>query len=323
MHPVRVCKRIRFVFRGLALFVAVACIFVAAVLIPQVFRYVREWQAMRVIEDTGGTIQSWAEGSEVRGFGPRFSNNTLCHCDRIQDLYGLTLCQTAVTDEGLSNLEKLDELGFLAVHDTSITGRTRCFRCLRTATRLTTVDLSGTGVSDVGLEDVSQAPNVTSLLLRRVTISATGLTHVATMTQLRLLRLEDATLPHRGASRLASLRNLVHLDVAGTNVTNDDLAEFKSLKALLRLELDRTAVTDQGVRHLGRLPGLSSLDLESTGITDEALRYVQDMEALEELFLRNTNVTSHAVATLRRARPEMKILFEGTEPYSQSDLEEP
>ena len=69
-----------------------------------------------------------------------------------------------------------------------------------------------------------------------------------------------------------------------------------------------TKVDDRGLKAVARLPRLEVLKLDETKVTDEGLRALGGLKQLRDLSLRGTEVTPQAIADLRRARPQLKVV---------------
>lgn len=307
-----------------ALLIALMSASGASILLPHVIRRARRWQAVRVIEAAGGQVSSAGEGRWiVSGDGPTFSDDILPYCNQIGKVEELTLCNTAVTDEGLSRLVASDALESLVIHASPISGDNQFFRSLHTVHRLNALNFSATDLNDIGIEYVSHCRNVTHLNLERVRISRKGLAYLCQMRQLDTLFLSQARLPEKGASQLGNLPNLAYLDLSSTNVTDDDLASLQRVKSLLSLCLDDTAITNEGIRHLSVLPKIYSLCLKSTEISDEALIAIRKLETLKVLDVCDTNVTRNGAIQLRDARPKLRIILERPEDDLMPSMEPP
>ncbi|MGI9240834.1 MAG: hypothetical protein ACR2RV_08535, partial [Verrucomicrobiales bacterium] len=94
------------------------------------------------------------------------------------------------------------------------------------AAQLAWLDVSKTQITDAGLADIAQLPNLTRLHLEK-----TGIT--------------DAGTPH-----LAKLGKLEYLNLYGTKVSDAGIAPLKELKGLKKLFLWQTGVTDKGAAEL-------------------------------------------------------------------------
>ena len=140
---------------------------------------------------------------------------------------------TFVTDDGLEHLKQMKQLE--------------------------TLGLSAPGVTDRGLEVVSELSGITSLYLRGTQVSDAGLQHLRRLTRLYILDLSETDVSDRGLQHLAENKNLGNLFLRGAAVGDLGLAHLKPLKKLWWLELGHTAVTGAGLEHLKEFPtfGLS------------------------------------------------------------------
>ncbi|CAN5909343.1 ribonuclease inhibitor [soil metagenome] len=99
--------------------------------------------------------------------------------------------------------------------------------------QLTWLDLAGTSVSDAGLAQVAELPNLTRLHLQKTQVTDAGLVH------------------------LKNLEHRSYLNLYGTQITDAGLKQLDGLKNLRSLYLWQTKVTEAGVKALQqKLPGL-------------------------------------------------------------------
>ena len=147
------------------------------------------------------------------------------------------------------------------------------------------VDLSGTQVTDAGMQELAPLKGLKKLVLGSAKVTDAGL------------------------KKLAALKGLQTLDLTGTKVTDEGLKELAPLKGLEELVLNNTQVTGAGLRELAPLTGLHTLFLTyCEGVTDAGLKDLAGLKGLKELILLNsTEVTAAGVAELKKALPDCKI----------------
>jgi len=80
------------------------------------------------------------------------------------------------------------------------------------------------------------------------------------------------------------------------------------LENLVILHLERSAFDDANFDKLPELPRLDYLNLHSTKVTDATLKGLDKFPKLTKLYLWNTKVSDSAVNTLRKQRPDLKIV---------------
>jgi hypothetical protein len=139
---------------------------------------------------------------------------------------------------------------------------------LKGLTQLWRLSLNGTEVTDVGLEHLKGLMQLQGLYLTRTKVTDAGLEHLKGLTQLRVLRLSGTQVADAGLEHLKGLTQLERLDLSGTRVSGAGLEHLKGLTQLWRLSLDGTEVTDAGLEHLKGLTQLSELNLGGTNVTN-------------------------------------------------------
>ena len=97
------------------------------------------------------------------------------------------------------------------------------------------------------------------------------------------------------------------LDLGGTAVTDEALAVVAQMPHLSRLHLDRTDVTDEGLGALAGLEHLEYLNLYGTSITDAGAGALGALPQLRAVYLWQSAVTDDGIATLRAARPTLRV----------------
>lgn len=135
------------------------------------------------------------------------------------------------------------------------------------------LDLSGTPVTDVGLQLIARMPRVESLNLSRVSFTSAPLVSLRELPKLRKLTLSKAQFP--GTPCLAEIGQLPYLEelwLDETLIVDDDLAGLRGMPNLRELHLDRTRLTDAAFQHLALLPQLEVLTISQTNITSKGLK---------------------------------------------------
>ena len=114
---------------------------------------------------------------------------------------GLYLNYTQVTDSGLKEVAKLQNLKELFLNYTQIT--------------------------DAGLKEVAKMQQLTMLGLSDTKITDAGLVELAELQQLTSLGLDNTQITDAGLKEVAKLQNLEELFLKGTKVTREGVAELK------------------------------------------------------------------------------------------------
>jgi len=167
--------------------------------------------------------QGKLQGTSVTGTGVRY----LPHRGVVRHL---NLGQTAITDEGLEQIGKLDGLTALNI------GLNR-------------------GFTDVGLRHLTALKGLRLLDLCNTKVTDEGLAHVGELTKLRWLSLHSTKVTNEGLVHLRNLGQLEDLNLIRTKITDEGLDHLRVLANLKDLDLP-VAVTDEAVRKLKEeIPG--------------------------------------------------------------------
>ncbi|GLD69141.1 uncharacterized protein AKAME5_002045400 [Lates japonicus] len=196
----------------------------------------------------------------------------------------LSLNQTAVTEATMVVLPTcVPQLRLLSIKQTKVED----VSALAELSSLQTLNLDGTGVTEVSLKHLATLPALSSLSLAGIPV-ADG----------------------NHALQIISGLKLTHLTLPGRHsVNNTGLSHLSTLSLLLELDLtDYTQVTDQGVKQLSTMTRLKKLSLSNTQVTDAGLPSLRGLQELQELCLDRTAVTSRGVAELIVCLPHLQVL---------------
>jgi|WetSurMetagenome_2_1015567.scaffolds.fasta_scaffold174792_1 internalin A len=126
--------------------------------------------------------------------------------------------------------------------------------------KLTSLNLSGTKVTDKGIIHLGRLSNLTLLNLDRTGLTDDGIATLVEMpaTQgLRFLYFSGDNITDRGIEFLAKLKKLNGVDLSDTKITDKGLAPLKT-KRLTWLNVGRTAVTQAAIEAFrAECPGTS------------------------------------------------------------------
>jgi internalin A len=136
---------------------------------------------------------------------------------------------------------------------------------------LTALDLSETRITDRGLLDLKNSPNLTELnLYYAELVSDQGIAVVKSLPHLKRLNLRGTKVTDSTIPLLNRLTALESLDIGFAQVTDSGIAQL-ALPNLKELSLGGDKLTDAGLRALRQLPALTSLDLSGAQRTDSGL----------------------------------------------------
>ncbi len=166
---------------------------------------------------------------------------------------------TAMTDEGLANLNGFTDLRKLRISNTQVTNAG--LKHLAGLASLQELDLAGLqGVTDKGVK------------------------HLDGLTGIEYLDLSGTAVADAGLTYLDNLAHLKRLELSRTHITGAGLQHLRTLTSIQSMNLSDTRVNDAGLAHLTRLTKLEWLNVERTRVTDEGVKKLQ--QALPDCTMR-------------------------------------
>jgi Leucine-rich repeat (LRR) protein len=211
----------------------------------------------------------------------------------IKTLEALSLCGAAVNDSTLMQCEKLANLNFLVLKETSVT--------------------------DDGMENLVRLSQLHQLEIFK-NRGITDVSMIGQLTNLESLKIVSNSTIDKGFNQLKDLRKLINLSIVSTPLNDDNMKFLDDLKELRELILAETQITDSGLVHLQASKNLVVLDLGHTKISDLGLKNLKSLSNLEYLDIRNTNITSSGLEHLKYLT-KLKSLNVGQN-ITKSDLSE-
>ena len=159
----------------------------------------------------------------------------------------LALGGTNVTDEGLSHLRDVENLTFLWLSNTEITGR--------------------------GLDYLVRLPRLNGVVIHGTRITDDDLKKIAAFPSLELVGLDSSQFTQTGADHLRGCAQLDRLTIR--NADEESVARLQGFTQLSFLYLDGEDVTDRSVPVLSQLTGLQGLTLLDSQLSKEGLDSLQ------------------------------------------------
>ncbi|SVC26935.1 uncharacterized protein METZ01_LOCUS279789, partial [marine metagenome] len=211
-----------------------------------------------------------------------------------------------LTDEGLKEVAKLQQLTGLSLYDTKITDAG--LKDVAKMKQLEYLGLASTQITDAGLKEVAKLRKLTELEFLAEQITDAGLKEVAKLQKLTGLALHSNNITDAGLKELAKMKQLESLGLDGTQITDAGLKEVAKLQNLTFLDLTNNKITDVGLKELAKMKQLESLGLDFTKITDAGLKEVVKLQKLTFLGLNDTKITDAGVAELKKALPKCNII---------------
>ena len=168
------------------------------------------------------------------------------------------------------------------------------------AFRLTLVNLTNNPqVTDAGLANLKDCPELTTLALQGTKVSDSGLIHFKDCQKLASLNLYDTTVSNTGLAHFKDCKNLGVVMLGNSQVTDDGLAQFKNSQALTYLELAGTKVTNAGLAHLKNCSNFGVIGLGNTQVNDAGLAELKGCKKLWSFAISGEQITDAGVAHLK------------------------
>jgi len=185
----------------------------------------RQRQAVEAIQKAGGEVLYASDEREQKpSVAARLEE--LFGRDFVSDVTFARLPWGAKVDGSLSDhLQGLTDLNYLDLSGTDITDAG--LEKLRSMARLKGLALCPTRITDRGLESLAGSSRLEDLRLGGWGITDAGLKHVCGLTRLRTLVIRSAQITDAGLKHLTGLRRLERLDLIDSGVTEKGAAEFR------------------------------------------------------------------------------------------------
>ena len=255
------------------------------------------------------------------------------HLSALKQLAALNLSRTSLSGSGLKHLANLPRLRSLNLGSCSAL-RDDALQALGSSKSLRILILDGTsnawchdelwmmslrfpgrdqlrqyrgGVSDAGLQQLSQLRELTSLSLVRTQITDEGLPALQPLRQLESLDLSRTAITGAGLAHVGSLDHLKVLKLNFTPVADEGLRKLKGIHNLEELQLRGCVITDAGLAELRGFTKLRALDLYGTAITDAAIDVFQDLPNLDTLQLGQTQISFRGLQKLGQVSAHFRL----------------
>lgn len=164
---------------------------------------------------------------------------------------------------------------------------------------ISTISLAGTGISDVGLQQLANLSNLQELDLSSTVVSDGGLEALVSQKNLRTLNLRKTLVTGTGLIHLAANRKLAKLDLTDCPVTDESFEVVTNLPLSLQvLSLSNTPITDRSLERLQMLLNLQELSLSQTRVSGKGLANLKRLKALKGLDLSMTPLNDSELSTL-------------------------
>lgn len=162
---------------------------------------------------------------------------------------------------------------------------------LSTATKLTSLELSRTGITGAGLQSLAKLP-LKRLVIRDRELSMEGLQAIASMTELEELELCVPGLYMADMPNLASKDNLRSLIITDGHFSYREFGGLKFLMGankLTDLQLSGVNLNDRSLKSISTLSNLRNLTIGKSVISDEGIEYLSSLEKLQSVDVPSSN----------------------------------
>jgi Leucine-rich repeat (LRR) protein len=152
-----------------------------------------------------------------------------------------------ITEAGLARLAESKSLSGLRFTDTSIADLRPLSPRIHA---LWGLYMENSALTDAGLEPLLGATRIGDLTITGSRITDAGLDHVALLTSLWKLRLGRSAITDAGLARLKSLKLLESLSLTETALTDSSVETLAGFQSLKSLNLDRSGISPAGIERL-------------------------------------------------------------------------
>ncbi|MDA1051521.1 MAG: hypothetical protein O3C40_13715 [Planctomycetota bacterium] len=188
-----------------------------------------------------------------------------------------------VTDKGFAHVRRLTKLQDLVTPDLITDDSLRVLAKLK---KMTSLHLTGPGITDDGLRHLAGATELKTLVLPPA-VTGTGLSHLRGLTGLSNILVSRAT-TDEGVRQLAGFTELTRIDLASCDQVTD--AAFKHLRELPKLQVVSLGpgATDKAVDELAEYPALTQISLTLAQVTDACIPSLTRVSKLDSLQVPST-----------------------------------
>ena len=177
---------------------------------------------------------------------------------------------------------------------------------LRYFSGLKTLWLTGTDLTDDGLEPLGSLAGLVHLILKKTRITDSGIAALKNLAALQTLNV-PSQISDEGLKYFAEFKNLSRLDISYTAISDAGVKYLVPMQALSEVYLNDTGLTDGVFEHLIKMPSLRTVFLSGTKVTDTGIVLMESNQNLEHLELRDTSATEVGIARLRSKLPSCSI----------------
>ncbi len=190
-------------------------------------------------------------------------------------------------------------LGSSSVTDSALVG-------LEHLSKLLTLDLSGTHITDLAVEPLSKLHSLTNLGVGGTRMTAAGLAQLSCLTNLSLLSLNDSAADDNTLLAVSKIPALETLYVADTEITDKGIAYLKNAQHLIELDINATRVTNAAMKTLGQMK-VKILSMWDVNVTPGGIEQLCQCKTLRILKLSRLNLSPGDLAGISK-QEELTLL---------------
>ena len=191
---------------------------------------------------------------------------------------------------------------------------------------LKALDVSGTSISDRGLNTIGEIKTLEGLLIgdnKRITDA--GMITLKQLPKLRVLSVKNTSVTDVGVGTMINFPELGGLDISGLhNVTQNSLRSLSSLPGLTSLQIGKTGIKPDDFEILQKYKGLKGLSVRQMGLTDADLGKLSQIDSI--VFLDISSNKKITLAGIEKINPSKywRLKFEncGLSEKDKHSLEE-
>jgi serine/threonine protein kinase len=236
---------------------------------------------------------------------------------RADDLYGVRLFQQAMPQQKQAsgnNSENSKSTDFLLPenYESDITAAIKHLQHMTSLKKLDLLDAPN--ANDSCIVEMNKLANLTELRASKTGISGLGLSQLTRLKQLSSLTYSEGTQISTLLKALAGSKKLTSLGLdrpVDRSLTLSDLRLIASCKNLTRLDLDDCKIDRSGLAILSTLPHLKMLYASDNKIDQECFSEIKAMSNLESIDFDSRSWTPYCQLTFNRLFPKIKhVKFE-------------
>jgi hypothetical protein len=270
------------------------------------------------IDDLGGRVEQSPDG-QIIAVNLRASwvtDGDLLELTRIPQLQRVDLSQTRITDQGLAYLKTATNLREVNLAYAEKIGDP-AHAVVKQWKNLQKLNLRGTVIADETAASAASLPELEVLDLADTIVGDVGVEALAGARKLKELSIGNIRMSEVGFQSIRQLTTLSSLDLSGrrhqgpSNISDRSMDAIASLRQLRILKLGHTRFSAKAFAVLAAMPSVERLGLEfCPGVADETLKHLASWKSLRWVDLHGTKVTAEGIASLRKERPDVQVLWE-------------